>query len=93
MLALIDSGKLAYKYGDKRGGIAVVQGASVVPVALACSHLGDVLPAAEPTVAWLALACLGLAALLFAKGAWWAYTDAVHGAYIDDAKHYRKQGW
>ena len=96
MLELLDTGRLAQRYGKWRGIVYLT--ASVVPLAIAY-FLGTVftiLPSsAQPADAlqWLQMSLCGVAVLLAAYGFYRFYRDYEHHDYIEDAEHYRRHGW
>lgn len=102
MLLLLDSRRMAHKYGKKRGRrIAICGGAAwlfalllvnfEVVVHTAVIHIAP--SGIAPIVSWAAMVIYAIGCLLVLYGAWLMYRDEVYHAYIDDADHYRRNGW
>ena len=90
MLKLLNTGRLAHRYGEWRGVAYLV--AVVVPLAMA-HFLGTVftiLPGsaqAAPALQWLQISFYSVAALLTVYGFYRLYRDHEHHDYIEDADH------
>ena len=102
MLEILDTGKLAHKYGKHRGWIIAAYGVVTCLVGLAIHHFQDVIfmmaPAAarppEPTaITWLAIALYAIGAIILLWAVWQLYKDEVRSDYRRDAEHYRRNGW
>lgn len=96
MLELLDTGRLAHKYGKWRGVAYLV----AVAVPLAVAHLLGTVLTALPSAAqlpdtlhWLQIGLGSVAALLTTYGCYRLYRDHEHHDYIEDADHYRRHGW
>lgn len=97
MLELLDTGRLAHRYGKWRGLAYLV--AAAAPLAMACL-LGSVftlLPGAvmQPPAAlrWLQVGFGSLAVLLTLYGCYRLCGDHEHHDYVEAADHYRGHGW
>ncbi|RYG55317.1 MAG: hypothetical protein EON56_05825 [Alphaproteobacteria bacterium] len=98
MLALLDTPRMAHRYGKNRGYITAL--ACLMPLALAFffSNIVDLMgmftkssPSNVEIFYWCELGCWIAAIALFATGAWQLYRDETHGDYIDLAEHHRRQ--
>lgn len=102
MLELLDTGRMAHKFGKWRGAVTAMF--AVVPLALAWGFatVFDVVlsisaagaKAGAPAAAlWIALGLVVLAAAIVVYGAWLLYVDEVRGDYYDLAARYKREGW
>lgn len=96
MLELLDTGRLAHRYGKWRGLVYLVAVAAPLAMAYFLGAVFTVLPGAvQPPDAlqWLQISLGGIAALLTVYGSYRLYRDHEHHDYIEDADHYRRHGW
>ena len=102
MLEILDTGKMAYKYGKHRGWIIAAYGVATWLAALAVNHFQDaifaVAPAgAEPSgftpITWLAIVMFTVGIMIVLWGAWQLYKDETRSDYRYDADHYKMHGW
>ncbi|WP_177341048.1 hypothetical protein [Comamonas thiooxydans] len=99
MLWLFDTGRMAKKFGKWRGVVTVAHAVGICAIAVAVSHLADVVvnlettPVGASTVALAALVIYCAGVLLGIWGAYQLIMDAIRGAYISAADRYDRQGW
>lgn len=96
MLYLLDTGRMAYKFGRLRGALYLV--ATTVPLAIAnvIAKVFSILPGQpEPSVdlQWVEIGFYALAMLLWAYGCYRLYRDCVHHDYFLEADHFQREGW
>ncbi len=102
MLWLLDTGKMAKKFGKWRGGITALCGFGMSLIGTLIARLESLVLAFGPSNAqtnapgvlgFIALGfyALGMVAALW--GAWQLYVDANSGAYQHDADRYDREGW
>lgn len=100
MLNLLDTPRMAHRYGKNRGYITAL--AFLIPLALAFffSNMVELmgsfskgLPANVEIFYWCELGCWIVAIALITAGAWQLYRDETHGDHIDLAEQYRREQW
>ncbi len=96
MLYLLDTGRMAYKFGKWRGVLYLV--ATAVPLAIAnfISQVFGLLPGQpQPPAAfqWIEIGCYAVALLLWGYGCYRLYRDYIHHDYYLEADHYQHEGW
>lgn len=96
MLYLIDTGRMAYKFGKWRGVLYLL--ATIVPLALGnfISKVFSILPGQllPPTVLqWSEVGFYIFALLLWGYGCYLLYRDHVHHDYYLEADQYQREGW
>lgn len=102
MLWLLDTGKMAHRFGKWRGHITGLCGLATCFIAALISNLEELVSSFLPigartdgptalTWTWIAVLAVGVFTILV--GGWQVYKDEMHGAYIDDADHYQREGW
>lgn len=98
MLELLDTGRIAHKFGKWRWAIYFAAAACVFLIGWAVAELLRIPSLMSPAAADTSLAfwTLGgfslVSLLLVIYSARLCYVDEVHGAYIGDAEHYRRHG-
>ena len=99
MLELLDTGRIAHKYGKWRWTLYFAAAFSVFLIGWAVSELLTIPSLMSPAAADTSLALWTLAGfslislLLFIYSLRLCYIDEVHGTYIEDAQHYKTHGW
>lgn len=96
MLHLLDTGRMAQKFGKWRGLLYLV--ATAVPLAIAnfIHKVFGILPGAPHPPAplqWVEIGLYGLALFLWGCGCYRLYQDRVHHDYQLEAERYRREGW
>ncbi|NYG34317.1 hypothetical protein HZU83_21770 [Sphaerotilus montanus] len=96
MRYLLDTGRMAYKFGILRGALYLV--VSTVPLALAnfFAKVFSILPGqSKPSVViqWAEIGFYTLAMLLCAYGCYRLYRDYAHHDYFLEADRYQREGW
>jgi len=96
MLYLLDTGRMAYKFGKWRGTLYLV--ATAVPFAIAnfIAKVFSILPdQSQPPMAfqWMEIGFHAVALLLWGYGCYRIYRDHVHHDYYLEAQHYQREGW
>lgn len=96
MLELLDTGRMAYKFGKWRGVLYLV--ATLAPLIIATFILSifGILPG-KPTppaaIEWIGMILYGLALALGMYGCHQLYRDQVHHDYYLEADRYKHEGW
>lgn len=102
MLELLDSGRMAHKFGKWRGAVAIGVALTFYLLSYAVLNLGQALQSSSlfkasqeglPPLFWGAAAIAILGFIIQLIGSWALYRDHVHGDYYIAAEHYRKHGW
>lgn len=102
MLWLLDTGKMAKKFGKWRGAVTVACGVALSLVGVAFAKIDDLLYTITPalqrpvdgaTLALIALVVYAVGMLICLCGAWQLYKDATRGTYQLDAERYDREGW
>ncbi len=95
MLELLDTGRMAHKYGKWRGAIAIASGAPFFVIALVIPFILDVLPNAprSPVLMWVCFGLIGLACALWIYGFYLLYRDWEHKDHLQVARRYKTRGW
>lgn len=94
MLWLLDTGRMAKKFGRWRGLIIVAHAVAVCILALCVSRLADVVinlettPVSASTLSLAAIVIYGAGVLLGVWGACQYFLDAFRGSHIHDADRY-----
>ena len=96
MLYLLDTGRMAYKFGKWRGALYLA--ASAVPLTLAnfVSKVFSILPGQPQTPTafqWIEIGLYALALLLWGYGCYRLYRDHVHHDDDFEADRYQREGW
>ncbi len=100
MLELLDTGRMAVKFGKWRGLATASRALFFYAVAFAAVKLQDLLqkfmPNAPqngvPTLGWTAIGMIVFGQLLLLWGMWQLYRDHVHGDYYLDSERYQDRG-
>lgn len=97
MLELLDTGRLAHRYGRWRGLAYLVAVAAPLAMAYLLGSVFTALPGAvmqPPAVLrWLQAGLGSLAVFLAFYGCYRLYRDHEHHDYVEAADHYRRHGW
>lgn len=102
MLWLLDTGKMAHRHGKWRGLFTGLHGLLVCFIGTIISKLENltlsfapsgVEPSGPNFLTWLWMGVFAVGVLTILAGAWQLYKDQMHGAYINDADHYQREGW
>lgn len=102
MLWLLDTGKMAKKFGKWRSAITALSALGVFLIGEMILRIGDIVRGMSPAtddlsgsyaLLWTTLGfyVLGVAIGLWALWLW--YQDSFHEAYKKDAEHYEREGW
>ncbi|MEJ1126152.1 hypothetical protein V9L20_01145 [Variovorax sp. CCNWLW225] len=99
MLELLDTGRIAHKFGRWRWALYFAAALCVFLVGWALAELLTIPSLMSPAAADTSLALWTLAGfslvslLLLIYSAWLCYIDETRGAYIEAAQHYKVHGW
>jgi hypothetical protein len=99
MLELLDTGRIAHKFGKWRWALYFAAAGCLFLIGLAVTELlmipGRMSPAAADTTLafWTFTAFCVASLLMIVYSIRLCYIDEMHGAYVDDAEHYRRHGW
>lgn len=102
MLWLLDTGKMAKKYGKWRGAATAACGVACSLAGFAFAGIDDLVYSLAPdlqrpvggnTLALIALVIYSVGVLICLWGAWLLYRDATRGTYQLDAERYDREGW
>lgn len=102
MLWLLDTGKMAKKFGKWRGAITALHGFGLSLIGMCIARLEDLVMAFGPanakvnapdTLGIIAMVLYALGMLAALWGAWQLYSDANSGAYRHEAERYDREGW
>lgn len=96
MLDLLDTGRMAHKFGKWRGVLYLV--AAAVPVAIGSfiARVFDVLPGQpEPPepLQWLEMGLFAIALMIWIYGWYQLYRDHMHHDYYLEADRCQREGW
>lgn len=102
MLELLETGRMAHKFGKWRGAVAIGVAFAFYLLSYTVLNLGQVLQSSAilkvsqegpPPLFWGAAAIALLGFIIQIIGSWAMYRDLVHGDNDSAADHYRKHGW
>lgn len=95
MLELLDTGRMAYKFGKWRGVFTLLAAVILYLFSYGLFNLGNLLPYAPGPhpFRWGVLALVVLGGIIQLIGSWQLYRDHVHGDYHFDKDHYQSHGW
>lgn len=101
MLWLLDTGKMAKKFGKWRGAVTVASGVGFCILSYLLVQIDDFVNSLAPdlnrpiessTLTLIAMAIYLIGVLISIWGAWQLYKDATRFTYIDDAERYDREG-
>lgn len=102
MPLLLNDGKMAHHFGKWRDLVAGIYGLAICFFAALLFNLQNLVLTLVPAgthneipVAWtwLSVAILGIGLFTIFSGVWQFYKDEMHGAHVNDAERYRREGW
>lgn len=102
MLELLDTGRMAYKFGKWRAAMTDVYATGLALLSTAVGAMGELVSqfgasgdttGANSPIDWSALGLSVMATLMLFWGGWQLYRDVEHGDYRRDASRYKHEGW
>ena len=103
MLELLDTGRMAHRFGKWRGLVAAANAVVLFLLALLISKLEGLIvfsspkptitSSSSPVLGWISIGLLMVGGLLWLWASWQLYRDHIHSDYYLEAEHFKNHGW